>query len=126
LCLRVHVPYNALIFHRICKFFPNYSSIPFTAARAIENQCYYILAAAQCGTNNEDRESYGHFLAIDDPWREVLKDIGGSNGSGGTSSDNVITSPSVVICDSDKLKSIRDRIPITRRRKHRAVCKCSW
>lgn len=90
-------------------------------SRAIENQSY-VIAAAQYGTHNEKRESYGHSIAID-PWGEVLEDAGGCDGPG-TSIDNVIA-PSVVICDIDdeRLKSIRDRMPI---RKHRADCTFSW
>ncbi|MDX8380642.1 MAG: carbon-nitrogen hydrolase family protein [Ghiorsea sp.] len=39
-------------------------------ARAIENQSY-VLAAAQCGTHQNGRKTYGYSLIID-PWGEVL------------------------------------------------------
>ncbi len=39
-------------------------------ARAIENQCY-VLAAAQGGTHENGRRTYGHSLIVD-PWGEVL------------------------------------------------------
>ena len=39
-------------------------------ARAIENQCY-VLAAAQGGTHENGRRTFGHSLVID-PWGEVL------------------------------------------------------
>jgi nitrilase len=39
-------------------------------ARAIENQCY-VLAAAQGGTHENGRRTFGHSMVID-PWGEVL------------------------------------------------------
>jgi deaminated glutathione amidase len=39
-------------------------------ARAIENQAF-VLAAGQCGTHPEGKESYGHSM-IADPWGRVL------------------------------------------------------
>jgi len=39
-------------------------------ARAVENQCY-VLAAAQGGTHENGRRTWGHSLLID-PWGEVL------------------------------------------------------
>jgi nitrilase len=38
--------------------------------RAVENQCY-VLAAAQGGTHENGRRTYGHSMVID-PWGEVL------------------------------------------------------
>lgn len=43
-------------------------------ARAIENGGF-VLAAAQTGTHDGTRQTYGHSLAID-PWGEVLVDMG--------------------------------------------------
>ena len=43
-------------------------------ARAIETQCY-VAAAAQWGTHNDKRASYGHALLVD-PWGAVLADLG--------------------------------------------------
>ncbi len=39
-------------------------------ARAIECQCY-VIAAAQAGTHNERRASYGHSLVVN-PWGVVI------------------------------------------------------
>uniref|UniRef100_A0A0N5A7V0 Nitrilase and fragile histidine triad fusion protein NitFhit n=1 Tax=Syphacia muris TaxID=451379 RepID=A0A0N5A7V0_9BILA len=39
-------------------------------ARAAETQCY-VIAAAQCGTHNLKRASYGHSVVVD-PWGEVI------------------------------------------------------
>ena len=45
-------------------------------ARAIENQCY-VVAAAQCGSHNSKRSSFGHSLVVD-PWGTVVA-CGGEN-----------------------------------------------
>jgi predicted amidohydrolase len=39
-------------------------------ARAVENQCY-VLAAAQGGTHENGRRTWGHSMVVD-PWGEVL------------------------------------------------------
>nr|DBA13892.1 TPA: hypothetical protein GDO54_004918 [Pyxicephalus adspersus] len=39
-------------------------------ARAIENQCY-VVAAAQTGSHNQRRTSYGHAMVVD-PWGAVI------------------------------------------------------
>jgi predicted amidohydrolase len=44
-------------------------------ARAIEAQAF-VIAAAQVGTHDDGRQTYGHSLVID-PWGEVLLDMGG-------------------------------------------------
>jgi predicted amidohydrolase len=44
-------------------------------ARAIENGCF-VFAAAQAGTHESKRQSYGHSLIVD-PWGEVLAEGGG-------------------------------------------------
>jgi predicted amidohydrolase len=44
-------------------------------ARAIEASAF-VIAAAQVGTHEDGRETYGHSLVID-PWGEVLLDMGG-------------------------------------------------
>jgi deaminated glutathione amidase len=44
-------------------------------ARAIEASAY-VIAAAQVGTHEDSRRTYGHSLVID-PWGEVLLDMGG-------------------------------------------------
>jgi predicted amidohydrolase len=37
-------------------------------ARAIENGAY-VIAAAQCGTHDGDRKTYGHSMVVD-PWEK--------------------------------------------------------
>lgn len=44
-------------------------------ARAVEASAY-VLSAAQVGTHEDGRATYGHSLAID-PWGDVLLDMGG-------------------------------------------------
>jgi predicted amidohydrolase len=44
-------------------------------ARAVEASAY-VLSAAQVGTHEDGRATYGHSLAID-PWGDVLLDLGG-------------------------------------------------
>lgn len=39
-------------------------------ARAVENQCY-VVAAAQTGSHNQCRASYGHSMVVD-PWGAVV------------------------------------------------------
>ncbi len=72
-------------------------------ARAIENQCY-IIAAGQGGRHNEKRETWGHSVLVD-PWGTVLKQIDQGEG--------------VVVADIDlqKLRDIRERMPISSQRK---------
>ncbi len=43
-------------------------------ARAIENGAF-VISAAQCGTHEDGRETYGHSLIVD-PWGRVLADAG--------------------------------------------------
>jgi predicted amidohydrolase len=47
-------------------------------ARAIETQTY-VLAAAQVGSHNEKRTSYGHAMIID-PWGTILAELPGEAG----------------------------------------------
>ncbi len=44
-------------------------------ARAVEASAY-VVAAAQVGWHEDERETYGHSLVVD-PWGEVLLDMGG-------------------------------------------------
>jgi len=66
-------------------------------ARAIENGCF-VFAAAQGGTHENGRETYGHSLAID-PWGRVLAE-GGSE-------------PQALLADIDlaEVAAARARIP---------------
>jgi deaminated glutathione amidase len=49
-----------------------------TRARAIESSCF-LIAAAQSGTHEDGRETYGHSIAVG-PWGEVLMDMGDGAG----------------------------------------------
>jgi predicted amidohydrolase len=66
-------------------------------ARAIENGCF-IFAAAQGGTHENKRETYGHSLIID-PWGEILAEGG--------------VEPGVVVAKIDpaKVQTVRRNIP---------------
>lgn len=66
-------------------------------ARAIENGCF-IFAAAQGGTHENKRETFGHSLIID-PWGEILAEGG--------------TEPGVILAKIDpaKVQSVRKNIP---------------
>jgi deaminated glutathione amidase len=68
-----------------------------TRARAIENTCY-VLAAAQGGTHENGRETFGHSLVVD-PWGRVLAEGG--------------TEPGVVMAEIKlaELATARRRIP---------------
>ncbi|HEX7874580.1 MAG TPA: carbon-nitrogen hydrolase family protein [Sphingobium sp.] len=66
-------------------------------ARAIEAGAY-VIAAAQTGTHEDGRTTYGHSLVVD-PWGEVLRDMG--------------TEPGVAVLDLDldRVTAVRARIP---------------
>jgi predicted amidohydrolase len=66
-------------------------------ARAIEAACF-VIAAAQTGTHEDGRATYGHSLVID-PWGKVLLDMG--------------TAPGVGLVDLDlaQVDAVRQRIP---------------
>ncbi|HXW24220.1 MAG TPA: carbon-nitrogen hydrolase family protein [Xanthobacteraceae bacterium] len=66
-------------------------------ARAIENGCF-VFAAAQGGTHESGRETFGHSLAID-PWGRILAEGG--------------TEPGIVFADIDpaEVAAARARIP---------------
>ena len=49
-------------------------------ARAIEASAF-VIAAAQTGTHEDGRQTYGHSLVID-PWGDILLDMGESRGLG--------------------------------------------
>lgn len=77
---------------------------PLIRARAIENQCY-VIAAAQVGTHNAKRASYGHAMIVD-PWGTKVAEC--SNGVGFA----------VGLIDPDFLKSCRSRLPIWQDRRY--------
>jgi predicted amidohydrolase len=66
-------------------------------ARAIENGAF-VLAAAQGGTHDNGRQTYGHSLVVD-PWGRVLAEGG--------------TEPGVILADLDlaEVAAVRGRIP---------------
>ena len=49
-------------------------------ARAIESAAF-VIAAAQCGRHEDERETFGHSLVVD-PWGDVLLDMGQGEGLG--------------------------------------------
>jgi predicted amidohydrolase len=66
-------------------------------ARAIENGCF-VFAAAQGGTHDSGRETFGHTLVVD-PWGQILAEGG--------------TEPGVILADIDpaQVAAARARIP---------------
>ncbi|XP_045770132.1 nitrilase and fragile histidine triad fusion protein NitFhit isoform X2 [Maniola jurtina] len=72
--------------------------------RAIENQCY-VIAAAQTGSHNAKRRSFGHALCVD-PWGEVLADCEDST-------------PCYKIAEisTDKLVDVRRNMPVFQHRR---------
>ncbi|XP_024024737.1 nitrilase-like protein 2 isoform X1 [Morus notabilis] len=74
-------------------------------ARAIETQCY-VIASAQAGKHNANRESYGETLIID-PWGTVV----------GRLPDRLSTGITVTDIDFSLLDSVRTRMPISNHRK---------
>ncbi|ANU08057.1 carbon-nitrogen hydrolase family protein [Paraurantiacibacter namhicola] len=67
-------------------------------ARAIEASAF-VIAAAQVGTHEDRRETYGHSLVVD-PWGEVLLDMGGEG-------------PGLAFCDIDlvRIEDVRRQLP---------------
>jgi predicted amidohydrolase len=72
-------------------------------ARAIENQCY-VVAAAQGGTHENGRRTWGHSMVVD-PWGDVLAQQPEGEG--------------VVIADVDgeRLQSVRRQLPALEHRR---------
>lgn len=66
-------------------------------ARAIETGCY-VVAAAQTGTHEDGRTTYGHSLIVD-PWGRVLADAGAEPGT------------ILATLDLDAVQETRARIP---------------
>ncbi len=73
-------------------------------ARAIENACF-VIAAAQCGSHEDGRATYGHSLVVD-PWGKVLLDMGGEG-------------PGLGFADLDLAASqaVRSRLPVIAHRR---------
>ena len=72
-------------------------------ARAVENQCY-VLAAAQGGTHDNGRRTWGHSMLID-PWGEIV-------------AERATEGPGVVIGDIDRerIEEVRRSLPAWRHR----------
>ena len=73
-------------------------------SRAIETQAY-VIAAAQVGSHNEKRTSYGHSMVVD-PWGKVIADIPGES-----------TEPEIAVVDIDLeyQEKIKNSMPLLRR-----------
>ncbi len=67
-------------------------------ARAIEAEAF-VIAAAQSGTHDDGRQTYGHSLVVD-PWGEVLLDMGVDEGLG------------FAELDLHRLQEVRAQIPV--------------
>ncbi|KAL8682212.1 MAG: hypothetical protein Q9186_001750 [Xanthomendoza sp. 1 TL-2023] len=74
-------------------------------ARAIETQSY-VIAAAQVGSHNEKRASYGHSMIVS-PWGEVVAELGGEKKD----------EPEIAVAEIDleNLEKIRKEMPLLRR-----------
>lgn len=72
-------------------------------ARAIENACF-VIAAAQVGSHEDGRATYGHALVID-PWGTVLLDMGEETGVG------------FADLDPAQVDIVRGRIPVLAHRR---------
>ena len=83
-------------------------------ARAIETQCH-VVAAAQCGTHADGRQTYGHSVAID-PWGAVLADAKGEEAM--TGKDYVLALAPVDAAASERA---RLAIPLERSRAMRNI-----
>ena len=73
-------------------------------ARAIENACF-VVAAAQSGTHEDGRTTYGHSLVID-PWGTVLLDMAEGVGVG------------FADLDLARVDDVRARIPVLAHRRN--------
>ncbi|KAL8799779.1 MAG: hypothetical protein Q9182_005645 [Xanthomendoza sp. 2 TL-2023] len=74
-------------------------------ARAIETQTY-VIAAAQVGSHNEKRTSYGHSMLVS-PWGEVMAELSGEKKD----------EPEIAVAEIDLegLEKIRKEMPLLRR-----------
>ena len=86
-------------------------------ARAIENQAF-VMAAAQVGRHDNDRETWGHSMIID-PWGVVLSEFDDGYQPPKESAELVCKSIGLLIADLDlnKLAELRVKFPaLTHRR----------
>ncbi|HEX8642710.1 MAG TPA: carbon-nitrogen hydrolase family protein [Allosphingosinicella sp.] len=77
-------------------------------ARAIESACFAI-AAAQSGTHEDGRRTYGHSLVVD-PWGAVLLDMGTAERETGFAE-----------LDLGQLDEVRSRLPVLAHRREFAL-----
>lgn len=72
-------------------------------ARAIESSAF-VIAAAQFGTHEDGRRTYGHSMVVD-PWGRVLLDMGETMGAG--------------FCDIDldEIQEVRRKLPVLKNRR---------
>ena len=73
-------------------------------SRAIETQAY-VIAAAQVGSHNEKRTSYGHSMVVD-PWGKVLLDMTG---------EGTVAEIGLVDIDLEYREKIKSQMPLLRR-----------
>ncbi|KAL8672901.1 MAG: hypothetical protein Q9168_002655 [Polycauliona sp. 1 TL-2023] len=74
-------------------------------ARAIETQSY-VIAAAQVGSHNEKRVSYGHSMVVS-PWGDIIAELGGEKKD----------EPEIAVgeIDLESMEKIRKEMPLLRR-----------
>jgi predicted amidohydrolase len=77
---------------------------PLLRARAIETQSY-VIAAAQAGSHNEKRRSYGHSIIVN-PWGEVVAKLGDEHQEPQIATADI---------DVDLVAKIRREMPLLRR-----------
>lgn len=83
-------------------------------ARAIETGCH-VLAAAQSGTHEDGRSTYGHSLAIG-PWGELLGEAGADGNADGDGFTLVMAR-----IDASATTRMRQAIPLGRSRENRNI-----
>jgi predicted amidohydrolase len=83
-------------------------------ARAIETGCH-VVAAAQGGSHEDGRQTFGHSIAID-PWGAVLADAGVTEGMGGKG-----YALTLVPIDAAGVSRAREAIPLARSRANRNI-----
>jgi predicted amidohydrolase len=83
-------------------------------ARAIETGCH-IVAAAQCDTHADGRQTYGHSIAVD-PWGAVLADAGAT-----TDAREKGYSLTLAPVDAAAVARARQAIPLARSRTNRNI-----
>ncbi|CAL8583791.1 Carbon-nitrogen hydrolase [Xanthoria parietina] len=74
-------------------------------ARAIETQSY-VVAAAQVGSHNDKRTSYGHSMIVS-PWGDIVAELGGEKKD----------EPEIAVgeIDLERMEKIRKEMPLLRR-----------